>query len=189
MALPSLSPQDDFSFPTITDTPPCFIESPPLWRTTSIASGRLEKKPRNDHITSTKKEVDHEEKFDMSPLISNYINQRKSFSYIEGAAAMKRMIEDEQSHNHKEEVEQEEEKMDMLWENFNEESNQIMTSCCEKDTKKGLISPGRMVEFKCGQALSLSKASKRQSLVVLIKVLKKVFLLHASPTSFKKVKL
>ncbi|OIT36043.1 PREDICTED: uncharacterized protein LOC109242573 [Nicotiana attenuata] len=180
-----MAPQDDFSFPTITNTPPCFIESPPLWRTTSIASGPLEKNPRNDHIiASTKKEVDHEEKFDMSPLISNksnYINQRKSFSYIEGAAAMKRMIEDEQSHNHEEEVEEEEEeeeeeKMDMLWENFNEESNQIMTRCCENDTKKG-------------QALSLSRASKRPSLVVLIKVLKKVFLLHASPTSFNKAKL
>ncbi|KAK4358989.1 hypothetical protein RND71_021218 [Anisodus tanguticus] len=151
---PSPPPQDDFSFPTITNTPPRFLESPPLWRTSPVASGRLERNPRSDHT----------ENLDMSPLISNnsnYINQRKSFSYIEGAAAMKRlMIEDELE-------DEEEEKMDKLWENLNEEiSNQIMT--CGKDTKK--------VEFKCSKSLNLSKASKRPSLVVLIKVLKKVFL-------------
>ncbi|XP_055835109.1 uncharacterized protein LOC129903582 [Solanum dulcamara] len=163
-------PQDDFSFPTITNTPPRFLESPPLWRTTSVASRRLQKNPKNDHnIASIKGEGDHhdhEENLDMSPLISNksnYINQRKSFSYIEGDAAMKRM-------NIENEDDQEEEKMDMLWENLNEEmSNQIMTrTTCGKDAKK--------VEYKCVKSLNLSKASKRPSLVVLIKVLKKVFL-------------
>ncbi|KAH0711802.1 hypothetical protein KY289_007761 [Solanum tuberosum] len=147
-------PQDDFSFPTITNTPPRFLESPPLWRTTSVASSRLQKNPNHDH----------EENLDMSPLISNKsnnINQRKSFSHIEGVAAMKRMIEDE---------DEEEEKMDMLWENLNEEmSSKIMTkTSCGKNTKK--------VEYKCVKSLNLSKASKRPSLVVLIKVLKKVFL-------------
>ncbi|WMV53978.1 hypothetical protein MTR67_047363 [Solanum verrucosum] len=147
-------PQDDFSFPTITNTPPRFLESPPLWRTTSVASSRVQKNP------------DHEENLDMSPLISNksnYINQRKSFSHIEGVVAMKRMIEDEDE-------DEEEEKMDMLWENLNEEmSNKIMTkTSCGKNTKK--------VEYKCVKSLNLSKASKRPSLVVLIKVLKKVFL-------------
>ncbi|MCE0481437.1 hypothetical protein HAX54_039205 [Datura stramonium] len=154
-------PQDDFSFPTITNTPSCFLESPPLWRPTSVASNRLQKNPTSDHsyIASTKGE-DHEEHLDMSPLMSNYINQRKSFSYIEGVAAMKRIFEDE-----------EEEKMDMLWENLNEEiSNQITTrtSCGKDHTKK--------VDYKCVKSLNLSKASKRPSLVVLIKVLKKVFL-------------
>ncbi|KAH0776044.1 hypothetical protein KY290_007455 [Solanum tuberosum] len=147
-------PQDDFSFPTITNTPPRFLESPPLWRTTSVASSRVQKSPNHDH----------EENLDMSSLISNKsnnINQRKSFSHIEGVAAMKRMIEDE---------DEEEEKMDMLWENLNEEmSNKIMTkTSCGKNTKK--------VEYKCVKSLNLSKASKRPSLVVLIKVLKKVFL-------------
>ncbi|TMW93141.1 hypothetical protein EJD97_012114 [Solanum chilense] len=147
-------PQDDFSFPTITNTPPRFLESPPLWRTTLVASSHLQN--NSDH--------DHEEKLDMSPLISNksnYINQRKSFSHIEGVLAMRRMIEDE---------DEEEEKMDMLWENLNEEmSNKIMTkTSCGKNTKK--------VEYKCVKSLNLSKASKRPSLVVLIKVLKKVFL-------------
>ncbi|KAK6775569.1 hypothetical protein RDI58_026570 [Solanum bulbocastanum] len=144
-------PQDDFSFPTITNTPPRFLESPPLWRTTSVASSRLCKNPN------------HEENLDMFPLISNNINQRKSFSHIEGVAAMKRMIEDEDE-------DEEEEKMDMLWENLNEEmSNKIMTkTSCGKNTKK--------VEYKCVKSLNLSKASKRPSLVVLIKVLKKVFL-------------
>lgn len=144
--------QDDFSFPTITNS---FLESPPLWRTTSVASSRL---PSSDHnIASTK-----EQNLDMSPLIS----QRKSFSYIEGAAAMKRMIEDELD----EDGDEEEEKMDMLWENLNEEmSNQIMTkTSCGKDTQKG--------EYKCVKSLNLSKSSKRPSLVFLIKVLKKVFL-------------
>ncbi|CAN4081412.1 unnamed protein product [Withania somnifera] len=161
-------PQDDFSFPAITNTPPRFIESPPLWRTTSVASSCLQKNPRNDHnITSTKGEGhDNEENLDMSPLIFNkskYINQRKSFSYKEGAAAMKRMIEDDDD--------EEEEKMDKLWENLNEEvSNQIKarTSCGKDHTKK--------VEYRCVKSFDLSKASKRPSLVVLIKVLKKVFL-------------
>lgn len=115
-------PQDDFSFPTITNTPPRFLESPPLWRTTSVASRRLQKNPKNDHNIKGEGEENLE---------------RKSFSYIEN----------------------EEDKMDMLWENLNEE----MT--CGKDTKK--------VEVK---SFNLSKASKRPSLVVLIKVLKKVFL-------------
>ncbi|CAN4119547.1 unnamed protein product [Withania somnifera] len=159
-------PQDDFSFPTITNTPPRFLESPPLWRTTSVASSHLQRKPRNDHsITASTKREDHDSKenLDMSPLISNksnYINHRKSFSYIEGAAAMKRMIEDDED--------EEEEKMDMLWENLNEEkSNQIKT--CGKDHIK-------KVEYKCVKSLNLSKASKRPGLVVLLKILKKVFL-------------
>ncbi|XP_060192516.1 uncharacterized protein LOC132622022 [Lycium barbarum] len=164
---PSPPPQDDFSFPTITNTPPRFLESPPLWRATSVASRRLEKNHTSDHnIAYSTKGEDHEENLDMSPFISNKANcinyQRKSFSYIEGAAAMKRM--------NIEEDEEEEEKMDMLWENLNEEiSNKIMTrNTCGKDTDK--------VEPKCIKSLNLSKASKRPSLVVLIKVLKKVFL-------------
>ncbi|KAF3682009.1 hypothetical protein FXO38_01463 [Capsicum annuum] len=151
-------PEEDFSFPTITNTPPRFLESPPLWRTTSVASSRLQK------TASTKGEDhDQEENLDILSPLSNYINQRKSFSYIEGANAMKRLIEDDD--------EEEEEKMDMLWENLNEEiSNKIKTktSCGKDHTKK--------VEYKCVKSLNLSKASKRPTLLVLIKVLKKVFL-------------
>lgn len=69
--------------------------------------------------------------------------------------------------------EEEEEKMDMLWEDFNNEefSGRNLKSKTMGDDLK--LSPGRN--------LKLFKANKRQlSVVVFVKVLKKIFLLHNS---------
>ncbi|XP_031114581.1 uncharacterized protein LOC116018745 [Ipomoea triloba] len=68
----------------------------------------------------------------------------------------------------RDEEEEEEEKMDMLWEDFNEEYK-------------------RSRDLKFVQSLKLTKAVKRPRMVVVMKVLKKVFLLHHSHHSiFKK---
>ncbi|CAK9155492.1 unnamed protein product [Ilex paraguariensis] len=153
---------EDFSFPTITDTPPRFIESPPLWRSPSLASHQVETRREASRAD------DHGENTFPVPKQISY-SQRKSFSCIERGARI-------------ESSDDEDDKMDMLWEDFNEEFSRSCESGLESD-----ISPGRMVELSCVQALKLSKngghalARKRPpSLVVFMKVLKKFFLVHNS---------
>ncbi|KAF5725625.1 hypothetical protein HS088_TW23G00351 [Tripterygium wilfordii] len=79
------------------------------------------------------------------------------------------------SHNGEED---EEEKMDMLWEDFNEE---LLSNRRQSDER--LLDPAEMVEMGCFQALKMSQRdsalfSRRPGLVEIIKVLKKLFLLH-----------
>ncbi|URE42938.1 hypothetical protein MUK42_14699 [Musa troglodytarum] len=68
-----------------------------------------------------------------------------------------------------------EDSMDMLWEDFNEE---LRRSFCERER----------AELRCLQALSESKSGslihrRRSSLMLILKVLKKLFLIHRDTSS------
>ncbi|KAA8538615.1 hypothetical protein F0562_028191 [Nyssa sinensis] len=158
---------EDFTFPTITDTPPRFIDSPPLWRSAS-ATFRHEETERRGPTAEG-------ENVSPQQTIIKY-GQRKSFSCIE--SGVKTLTEDASEDD-------EEEKMDMLWEEcFNEELSKKFGSGPDSD-----MSPGRMVEFGCVHALKLSKtgvSGKRPTVVVFMKFLKKLFLLHNSHRTLKK---
>lgn len=85
--------------------------------------------------------------------------------------------------------EDEEEKMDMLWENLNDD--QFSRNCGETAQNSDISSPRRDMQIRCVKALKLSKASghiisgKKTSILVFIKVLKKVFLMHNSQRAIK----
>ncbi|OAY34145.1 hypothetical protein MANES_13G153300v8 [Manihot esculenta] len=75
----------------------------------------------------------------------------------------------------------EEEKMDMLWEDFNEELQRVSSSSKNKQSS-GYTQDLQLCSV---QALTMSKPDrvyqpKKQSAVLLIKVLKKIFLLQKS---------
>lgn len=149
--------EEDFTFPaTTTDPPPRFIDSPPLWRSSTTP------RPKN----SKGKEVEDEEKFVL-----------RSFQEFKAKSLGKK---DTISPD-----EEEEEKMDMLWQDLNDEfsrkSGKLAQNC-------DVSSPGNdQVEINCVKALKLSKNNgKKPNILVFIKVLKKVFLLHNSHRTIKK---
>ncbi|CAL9179333.1 unnamed protein product [Musa hybrid cultivar] len=77
-----------------------------------------------------------------------------------------------------------EDSMDMLWEDFNEE---LRRSFCERDREAEVPDYG-MAELRCLQALSESKSGslihrRQSSLILILKVLKKLFLTHRNTSS------
>jgi hypothetical protein len=110
---------------------------------------------------------------------------RKSFSYLE--SKMKREILDAAAS-----PETSEEKMDMLWEDFNEELQRESKSSMERKKEAERLSNStsggsefeggatkEMQDFCVLQALKMSKTSKsRPNMKVVMKILKKLFLLR-----------
>ncbi|KAJ0087338.1 hypothetical protein Patl1_07834 [Pistacia atlantica] len=96
----------------------------------------------------------------------------------------------------------EEEKMDVLWEDFNEDllgssASSSSSSTSRLKSGKRSASGGDMVEMGCVQALKLPRnpgaanaifSSRKPGFVVFIKVLKKLFLLHHHSHSRTSVK-
>ncbi|XAR62660.1 hypothetical protein NMG60_11017506 [Bertholletia excelsa] len=163
------STDDEFSFPAISGahSPPYFLDSPPLWRpaATAISSATTSPNP--------KQKKDHDDR------------QRKSFSCIEVGRRRKEdsKIEDE-----------EEEKMDMLWEDFNF-NEQVVRRAGGGGLgfESAMSSPGSgATDLGCVQALRLGPKSgpdfsaKKPGVVVLVKVLKKLFWLHSSRRTLHK---
>ncbi|KDP47107.1 hypothetical protein JCGZ_03915 [Jatropha curcas] len=155
---------EDFSFPTLTGTVPAAIDSPPLWQLS----------PDSCHSKSTKRESneesDQEEYFkDCFPLkdkqIKNNIGQRKSFSWVE-----------------------DEEKMDMLWEDFNEDLMLKRNYSCGNSSR--FSGSHDMVNMGCVPIQSLRPSVRNNGAMisaprkpnagfeVFMKALKRVFLLH-----------
>ncbi|XP_058217412.1 uncharacterized protein LOC131328487 [Rhododendron vialii] len=167
---------DDFSFPTTTNPPPLFIGSPPLWRRTSSTPY-----PHKETQRKSPKEDDEGESSN-SKEKSIYRKERESLSYVEQSP--KAAQEGRGWRNG-------EEKMDLLWEDFNEELSRIQGSEC----KNSEVSPGHRAanQFACVQGKRLLKSGggtvcsgKRPGVVVFMKVLKRVFLLHSSHRMVKK---
>ncbi|KAJ7969707.1 Glutamate-1-semialdehyde 2,1-aminomutase 1 [Quillaja saponaria] len=153
---------EEFSFPAIGDSYPCSIDSPPLWHLSPAAS-------HNPYHCETEKNDSKGEGKEVgedcfSQQLITY-NQRHSLSCVENGP--KRLAEDD-----------EEDKMDLLWEDFNEELNST--------TGSATSSSREMVEVGCVQTLTMSKTSgaglskRKPGMVVILKVLKKLFLLHNS---------
>lgn len=165
---------DDFSFPTTANPPLQFIGSPPLWRrTASTPSPHKETERKSPKVDDERESWNSKENsLDRKPI--------KSFSCVERGPKAAHGVGSGK----------EEEKMDSLWEDFNEELSRTQGSTynyCE-------FSPGRRAADHCVQGLKLSKrggggaviSGKRQpGVVVFMKVLKRVFLLHSSHRTVK----
>ncbi|XP_052203054.1 uncharacterized protein LOC127808518 [Diospyros lotus] len=146
----SITVDADFTFPATADAPPRLLDSPPLWHSSSTPSchGQRKALATNNAIA----------------------RRRKSFSYAE------RGLKGD---------DEEEDKMDMLWEDFDDSKGACYGSGMEPAE---VTSPGRVAaELGCAGALNkLSKrggggavfSGKKPSAVVLVKVLKKLFLLR-----------
>ncbi|GFP81359.1 hypothetical protein PHJA_000279200 [Phtheirospermum japonicum] len=134
--------EDDFTFPAAaaTDSPPRFIDSPPLWR-----------RPTTAHEKPGKLKGKEAEEF------------KKSRNFNED----------------------EEEKMDVLWENLNDESSRNGGKIAEnRDISSS--SPEDGVQIRCAKSLKLSRTNgqmfsgKKPIIFVFIKVVKKVLLMQNS---------
>ncbi|CAI9755939.1 unnamed protein product [Fraxinus pennsylvanica] len=104
-------------------------------------------------------------------------NQRKNFSH--GMKVERRGEEDD-------DVDNEEEKMDMLWEDLNEKFSRKLVADSD------MSSPDRDVQISCVKTLKWSKTNghlfsgKKLSILLLMKILmKKVFVVHNSRSSIK----
>ncbi|MED6132539.1 hypothetical protein PIB30_019865 [Stylosanthes scabra] len=151
---------DEFSFPRISDTHAHTIDSPPLWNLSPAASPNPYQRNKGE---------EDEGDFFGAKLISQV--QRKSFSSVENRRQQRTLLDDE-----------EEEKMDLLWEDFNEELMYSSTTTGSSATS----SSREVVEFRCatptssrfsnnGALVPASKNMNRPSMVVIVKVLKKIF--------------
>ncbi|CAJ1948006.1 unnamed protein product [Sphenostylis stenocarpa] len=156
---------EEFSFPRITDTCSHNIDSPPLWNLSPAASPNPyqgSKRAENDCFGAK--------------LVAEV--HRKSFSCVEDRR--KKIGLDEE----------EEDKMDLLWEDFNEELYSTTTGSATSSSRE-------VVELRCAQGLTVAKSSNshllptknKAAMLVIVKVMKKLFSIHNSQgRSRKKVR-
>ncbi|XVE60800.1 hypothetical protein DITRI_Ditri05aG0156100 [Diplodiscus trichospermus] len=164
---------EEFTFPTTTDLYPLGIDSPPLWRLSPAASPDvfLDEKAQVRSTGEEEKEDDDGDEEDCLPHIPDKHQERKSFSNEEKGSNLSKKVA----------AEDEEEKMDLLWEDFNEELPRSCSSGSSED----------MIELGCAQALKLSKSNaalfspRRPGMFIFMRVLRKLFLLHNSQRSVK----
>ncbi|KAK7279710.1 hypothetical protein RJT34_24767 [Clitoria ternatea] len=156
----------DFTFPKINDTYPCSsIDSPSLWNTS-------QKGYSNTNQVQTEGSKGDGKEFLEAKLASK--DQRKSLSCVQNRKKIKGVDD------YDEEV-----PMDLLWEVFNEE-----LSSATKFPNATSSSSREVVEIKCATSLTVSKTStallhikNRPGIVMIIKILKKLFSLNPSQAS------
>ncbi|XP_075483827.1 uncharacterized protein LOC142523986 [Primulina tabacum] len=176
---------DDFSFPATTSVPPPhFMESPPLWRLPRqnhyqefdfcSSSQELRTCNSNTNFPATTAVPPPHFKFclfqELKPK-SSVITQRRSYSYGD----------------------YEDERMDVLWEDLNEDVH-FSRNCVKmaETCDNANSSPGRAVQVSCIEALKLSRSNghrfsgKKPKILVFIKILKKVLVHRNSRCSIKK---
>ncbi|KAJ6383659.1 hypothetical protein OIU78_027030 [Salix suchowensis] len=172
-----MATNEDFTFPIFTDPISCGIDSPPLWCLSpepDPCHEETSKASSTEGEESGPEEESYKDCFPTEP--SKYLAPRKSLSSIEelGAAAISKLVRRKGSRN-----DDREEKMDMLWEDFNTE---------ERLTRSQSVSrlDSETVSMGCVEALRMSKPStaifspRKPGLVVFMKVMKRFFLLHNS---------
>lgn len=141
---------EDFSFPT--ENVPSCIESPPLWHSSPAASSS------DSHQEETAKELEEVR------------TERRRFSCIENGQKIAKRDGNE------EEEEDQEETMDLLWENFNEELSRSQSSLranSEKFSGDQIVAMGRV-----NQTLTFSRTKDKPPMFMVLKVLRKLFMLH-----------
>ncbi|XP_061359415.1 uncharacterized protein LOC133303511 [Gastrolobium bilobum] len=152
---------EDFSFPRISDTCAHNIDSPPLWNLSPAASPNPyqgDKGEENDCFGAK--------------LIARA--ERKSFSCVENGRKIIGLDDDE------------DDRMDMMWEDFNEELS-LTTGSTTSSSRE-------VVEFRCSQALTVSKTKKdailptknKPGMVMIVKVMKKLFSINNSQVKPRK---
>ncbi|KAJ0587929.1 hypothetical protein HanRHA438_Chr04g0166891 [Helianthus annuus] len=152
---------DEFSFPTTTSSPPRFIGSPRLWRSSSYSLYNLQQ------TQLTKQE--HEEECDRTTYDRKTINL---LSYIRKKGG------DDESEN-----------MDVIWEDLNYEEE---IGCVRRRSDSFVscdfgreMAEWRRKETDYGGVAVACGGGKRLSMVVVVKVLKKMLLL---PRVYRAVK-
>ncbi|XP_021895994.1 uncharacterized protein LOC110813247 [Carica papaya] len=161
---------EEFSFPTITD---CGIDSPPLWHLSPAASPDSFHQQIGDKLRAGREENNGFAASNSEPTRGN--KQRKSFSYFGKYSSM---VSDDEV----------EEKMDMLWEDFNEELKRSYSSRKESNSfpsggdKNMKVNVIDLKLSKTGAGAAMI-SPRKPSLLVFIKVMKKLFLLHNSQRS------
>ncbi|KAF9670649.1 hypothetical protein SADUNF_Sadunf13G0090800 [Salix dunnii] len=183
-----MATNEDFTFPIFTDPISCSIDSPPLWCLSPDQASpdhyheETSKESSTEGEESDQEEESYKDCFPTEPTI--YLAPRKSLSSIEelGAAAISNLVRRNSSRN-----DDKEEKMDMLWEDFNTEERLTRShSSSRLDTET--------VSMGCVEALSMSKPNngtaifspRKPGLVVFMRVMKRFFLLHNSQKSVNK---
>lgn len=163
---------EDFSFPTTGDKFSCGIDSPPLWNLSPIASpnSRHDQAPKGSAKELEGNGLKDEKDYCFWPKPMEYISQRKSFSHVETGGKLG--IKDG-----KEDGDHEEQKMDMLWENFNEELSKNSSS---RSNTSSRMQFGCVRALKTSQSNSATLTTKKPGMVVILKVLKKLFLIQNS---------
>ncbi|OMO97191.1 hypothetical protein CCACVL1_04633 [Corchorus capsularis] len=146
---------EDFSFPTTADLFPCGIDSPPLWRLSPAASPDV-------FLDRKSKQEEEEECFLDIVADKDHDQERKSFSYIEKS---KKVVVDSELE------EDAEEKMDILWEDFNEE---LARSGSSKEALK---------LSKTNAASAMFAPRRPAGMLVFMRGFRKLFLLHNSHRS------
>uniref|UniRef100_I1JD79 Uncharacterized protein n=1 Tax=Glycine max TaxID=3847 RepID=I1JD79_SOYBN len=148
---------EEFSFPRISDTCAHNIDSPPLWNLSPAASP-------NPYYQGNKR-VENE--CFGAKLVAAEAH-RKSFSYVENRKKRFGLEEDEN-------------RMDMLWEDFNEE--------LYSTTGSATSSSREVVELRYAPALTVAKTNNssllptknnKPGMVVIVKVMKKLFSINNS---------
>ncbi|XP_027348634.1 uncharacterized protein LOC113860166 [Abrus precatorius] len=155
---------EEFSFPRITDTCAHNIDSPPLWNLSPAASPNpyQEKKGEESECMGAKLAAEA---------------RRKSFSYVENCRKRIGLCND---------YEEELDRMDLLWEDFNEE---LSTT-----TGSATSSSREVVEFRCAPPLTVAKTNNsaliptknKPGMVVIVKVMKKLFSINNSQGKSRK---
>ncbi|XP_027364673.1 uncharacterized protein LOC113871768 [Abrus precatorius] len=154
---------EDFSFPTVSDTCTYNFDSHPLWNLSPKGSS-------NSYHVLVEGSKENEKDCFEAKLVSK--GKRKSFSCVQNGKETT-VVDDEEV------------PMDLLWEVFNEElsSASRFAHSSSKET----------VEFKYARALTVAKTNGsllqtkyKPSMVVIVKVLKKLFSLNNSQGKPKK---
>ena len=141
---------EDFSFPRICDNCAYGIDSPPLWNLSPAGSPNPYQVLREGNKGDDGKDC-------FEPKVASKGQRISCVQY-----GKKRMG-----------LDSEEDPMDLLWEGFNEE----LTSTIGAATS----SSREVVEFRCGTANgALVQTTNRPGMVVIVKVLKKLFFLNNS---------
>ncbi|XP_021748618.1 uncharacterized protein LOC110714417 [Chenopodium quinoa] len=167
---------DEFTFPT-TNPNNSPIDSPPLWRLSPAAS------PTRSSYEAARKEL----KLNAKITENGNFYSRKSCSFLEGKCLTKRSKLGGNNFND----EQDQEKMDMLWEDLNYEElfkNKRDPRMIEfhGNYPKG---SNEVVQFGCvptpfklvrTSTLKNTKSNKKPSMLLLVKVLKRLFVLQQS---------
>lgn len=189
---------DDFTFPTVADSNSLYNLhfpgfSPSLWCVSSRVS--------DGSFHGDKKELQGEAEI----ILNQKAHQRRSLSSVEDRKRIDNLTRDlespQESHVNCNGIDDgrfvgDEEKMDMLWENFNDELHHPSLDKEGTERPKGAFShaaigyesdteAAEVAELCCVQALKMSKSSsmlphRRPGFLVILKALKKLFLIHHS---------
>ncbi|TKY46147.1 hypothetical protein E2542_SST28183 [Spatholobus suberectus] len=141
---------EEFSFPRISDTCAHNIDSPPLWNLSPAASP--------------------------NPYQGNKGGANKCFGAKIVAEARRKSFSNVENVRKRIGLEEGEDRMDLLWEDFNEELYSTTTGSATSSSRE-------VVEFRCAPALTVAKTNNgallptknKPGMVVIVKVMKKLF--------------